>query len=786
MAIFLYKKHPDHNLGGENYPHFRNQTDKLNYFKKFINVTQALDFEITRVSFDSAIVTIDQSELNAPQKLINLSGIATGTKTEDNKEFWWVTGWNYGANKNTISFQLTLDYWLTYWPLEFNTALVRIARKHNYRLTWTDKTKTDYFINWGGKFLQTPEQKPANITNVEYFSYPVIKYNPEVTLILFVGIVFINKGGYFDSNKNYLISFGKVEPPGNQNGYIIFESFNNNTISSWFSLPNITQTFYFFMKLSDIEITAEQWRPIEWENTHQGSYRQFNPQFFDFTKKLPVTRVNAETHRFLIFKNYIALAEMICNLISLSYKFNNQNNQKDKLFPIIDIDKNDNVTYTIKNLYQKHIQVPSLKLFFKNKKAQLDPTVKLRWYDQIVRKYNKYTYFTTLNIFNFYFNHKNQKDKYFFNLEFPEKKHFPLNTITKTHYFDAQQVLKIISDKDYYLAYQSKIQKFDLWWYWGKPKIYFNWIVAIQNNYLNFEFDNNAGTTNKIRNPGNKKYNFVAVNETKIPNYTDQSIEFYQQQGFSFEQGLNQAKYQINWLKRYQQFFYEQFLYQQISNVGNYFQNKIGNVAQGIFGALSGGNVSGGGSGGLGFLGLPGIIATPFINNALSVKNFDLNQELARKNALYNLKNMLARQADIFNNPVTTHDVDNTEFNYWLISSKCLPYVIALEPTAEEKLRQATMYHQNGEATDVLQKVNFNSVGTRYGWNYWEIHNIEQAIVKDNLNSMVINYFNKKFNDGVRLWNVFHSEITFNNYDNANWNIGLLKETPPEITEYEN
>ena len=88
MAIFIYQKHPDHCLGGENYPHFRNQADKIAYARDFINLTQGIDLQITRSSFDTATVNLNVQNLT--KKPHTIAGVATGVipvKGDPNLEY---------------------------------------------------------------------------------------------------------------------------------------------------------------------------------------------------------------------------------------------------------------------------------------------------------------------------------------------------------------------------------------------------------------------------------------------------------------------------------------------------------------------------------------------------------------------------------------------------------------------------------------------------------------------------------------------------------------------------
>ena len=765
MAIWIYKKHPPHNLGGENYPHFENEAQKKTWiFVNIINDSQKINLNISRISFDQAIVNLNLKNLSI--RADQISGLKS---TEDNLwfTFWWVVSWNPGANDEVVSLNLTLDYWLTYWPLKFNNSLVKIERRHVDRIYYyqSETPPKTPFLNLENRAFHIQEENtPPNIFQASSEYHPTIKYFHNINLTLMIGIVFCGTGGvenFFDNN--YYPRTG-INDPGNQNGWLIFAKFDNRAINDWLSFPGITQSFYFFINTNDLHHVQNDFSFIHWPQTndHRGLYSIKKKQDLDFENKLNAVWFDSRKSGIEGYKYFLS---KLAQVIFLSYQF--------KVFdpktlavkmPVFSVEKHYKIFYE-GGINIRNCQLFSLKSFFKNNELKLN-SGKTAWVNQFVRK-TKNIWFTTLNIFNKYSNHKTRLNNHFFNIILDYKKIYPKTKFTKTELWNYRRDLKMINQQSFYLCFQNKSQEFKFWWFVLndlEAKYYFYWTITIQNSYLNFEPD-------LYKAPKNKKYNFVAVNETKLSNYTDQSLEFFQQQGISFEQGINQAKYQIDWLRRYQSFQDTSFKYRQITGVIKGVLGDIAGAAGAAVGAKTG-KISTGQASGLAF-GLAGDIADRSINTAFNFKEFNLNQELKRKNTLYALKSLQARQADIFNQPTTTHNVDNTEFNYWLISKTCLPYVMNLVPASFDWKQQSLIYHKNGYAYDQCEKIDFNQK-TRRCWNFWKIINIEQAIIKNDLNSMVINYFNKIFNDGIRLWNVFYDEVKFNDYSLENWEKGVL------------
>lgn len=803
MAVFVYKKHPQHNLEGENYPNFRNQADKLAYSKVFIDITKGINVNISRLTFDTAVVILNKSDLPALYNFKNISGIATGdvpTTGEPNLEYWWVNGWNNGATEDVISFNLTLDYWMTYWPLKFNDCLVRVGRRHIDRFF---KHNNKFYVNFTSenKQLTIPEANtPPAIQNVPEEldwnpKFNIVTVDYKKTLVLMVGIVIGSIGGFFNtSDQNYLTKLG-YNIPGEQNGWIIFGEYNQPAIYEWLSLPGITQTFYFFMNKSFIRNVKLSKKYFDPDTTSSKEYRgKYGVEIIDnvikFKTRLIIATIDDDYPDG--YQGYQKVIYLIASLIGinafLNFKLTNrlateEENRFWKAEYLIQVDNDYKINYYFNDTYARSDQLINLKSFFRNNELKLNNNT---WKNQTFRSY-KNVYFTSLKAFNTYMSNVTGVTLANFQLNLPISKTFTIYDV-----FDPVYELKMYTINKYYYGWLNETQEIPVLLYNNKHGIvakepielsfFQRFYVSLTNNYFYVNF--NTGSYNLE----NKKYNFVAKNISRLPNYTDQSIQFYQQQGISFETGINQAKYQLDWVRRYQQFANTSFKYRQITGGIKGFVSDIAGAVGAVAGIKKGGgDVGGAGAGALAF-GVMGDIADRAVNTYFNFQEFGLNQELQRKNSIYSVKSMLARQDDIFNQPTTTN-VENSNELYMLMKKPLIenidplkvdfpksmkPYMMVLTPTYADWKRVALMYHKNGNVADQLEKVDFNSENTRYYWNFWEIHNIEQAIVKDNLNSMVINYFNKKFNDGVRLWNVYRNVLLFNTYTLANWEIKVV------------
>ena len=771
MSVYIYKKHPDHNLGGENYPHFRNKTDKWNYVKKeLVDTQKPIKLHLTRVSFDTARLT-----LNVKKFLINLhptqiAGLMTDSDQYFKKEFWFVVGWSFGSNENVVILELQLDYWLTYWPLKFNKALVRVNRKHMNRFT-TDSTSTNLKINFNSsnRQLQIPEKtSPPAIYN-SYDYYKIFRFTPHVkNLTLMKGIVVSPVGGETDyyTKPNYYVTLGSNNP-GEQNGFLIFGTNTNPNLNTWLSFPGVTHVFYFFINVIDIHVC--KFDVDIYSHLYPGSYVGLYTVNVSRTKTKDVKNyLNAVT----IYQNeikrkefgvtYQQVGKLISQLIGLTYYINTKRQVKELQTLFIDKSAGYSVSWQFKrNVSQLFLtQLISLKNFYRNLKAKPNLVGRDYLQDQTIREYGD-VYFTTLNAFNYYMKYQARFKTSFFSIDPTWNVFFDKKYITKKELYSPIRKLKMYTHNKYFITFQNDTQQIHPVLYSGEYIPY--WFVSLQKSYFILE---PAETKFK---PFNKKYNMICANKSQFINYTDNSLEFYQKQGFQFDTGINQAKYQLDWTKRYNQFSVNKFYYDSamgtLSNMFNRttaiggFAGKFGNTQ------MMAGLAVGAGLG----------LAESIGNTYFGYNNLQLQNELKEKQAYYNLKMLQSKQEDIFNNPVSTNNVTDTELSYNLISNKILPKIFTLEPTPADYRAQANLYHKYGNLNDQAEIVDLNNKWNRRCWNFWEIHNIEQAIVKDDLNHKVITFFNTLFNQGIRLWNVFNEEVVFNDYSLENWEAELLK-----------
>ena len=768
MSVYIYKKHPDHNLGGENYPHFRNKADKWNYVKKeLVDIQKPIKLHITRVSFDTARLTLNVKKFFIDVHPTQIAGFMTDSDQYLNLEFWFVVGWSFGSNENVVILELQLDYWLTYWPLQFNKALVRINRKHMNRFD-TDSTLTNLIVNFNSynRQLQIPEKtSPPAIYNK---GYPNFYLTPHFNnLILMKGIVVSPVGGEINYylKPNYFVTLGSNNP-GEQNGFLFFGKNSNPNLNTWLSFPGVTHVFYFFMEADDIHACNYQVYINTSSTTYNymGDYTVYIRQAdtADVKKKLNVVSIP----QYDIAKlgiTYRQIGKLISRLIGLSYYINTKGLKPN--LDVLTIHPNFDVSWAIDNKIKNAFltQLISLKSFFRNLKANPGQQKKDLWYqkDQTIRQYGD-VYFTTLNAFNYYMKYKTKYRTSFFKINSFWGHQFGKNYITKQELYSPKRKLKMYTHNKYFISFQNETHEINPVLY-QKPFIPY-WFVSLQKSYFIFE-----PYEAKFR-PFNKKYNMICANKSQFINYTDNSLEFYQKQGFQFETGINQAKYQLDWTRRYNQFSVDKFYYDSamgtLSNMFNRttamggFAGKFGNT-QMMAGLAIGAGVG---------------LAESIGNTYFGYKNLQLQNEMKEKQAYYNLKMLQSKQQDIFNNPVSTNNVTDTELSYNLISNKILPKMFTLEPTPADYEAQANLYHKYGNLNDQAEIVDLNNEWNRRCWNFWEIHNIEQAIVKDDLNHKVITFFNTLFNQGVRLWNVFNEEVVFNDYSLENWEAKLLED----------
>lgn len=776
MSVYIYKKHPDHNLGGENYPHFRNKADKWNYVKKeLVDTQKPIKLHITRVSFDTARLTLNVKKFLIGAHPTQIAGLMTDSAQYLNLEFWFVVGWSFGSNENVVILELQLDYWLTYWPLKFNKALVRINRKHMNRFT-TESSLDKLEVNFHSenRQLQIPEKTSPPAIYTVYTSFIVFRLVPHFNnLVLMKGIVVSPVGGEIDyySANNYFVTLGSNNP-GEQNGFLIFGKNSNPNLNTWLSFPGVTHVFYFFMSADDIHLCNYDvfsfTLSTDYDYVCQYSVEISSDKTADVKKKLNVVSID-QTDITKQGINYYQLGKLITRFIGLTYYINTKGLHA--RLKVLEVKPNFTVNWKIDNKIKNIFlaQLVSLKSFYRNLKANPGEKgeKKAGWYawylkDQTIRQYGG-VYFTTLNAFNYYMKYR---PKYYrtsyFNINSTWAEFFGKKYITKKELYSSRRKLKMHTHSKYFITFQNETHEINPVLN-QRPYVPY-WFVSLQKSYFILE-----PLFGRFK-PFNKKYNMVCANKSQFINYTDNSLEFYQKQGFQFETGINQAKYQLDWTKRYNQFSVNKFYYDStigtLSNMFNRttamggFAGKFGNTQ------MMAGLAVGAGLG----------LAESIGNTYFGYKNLQLQNEMKEKQAYYNLKMLQSKQQDIFNNPVSTNNVTDTELSYNLISNKILPKLFTLEPTPADYEAQANLYHKYGNLNDQAEIVDLNNEWNRRCWNFWEIHNIEQAIVKDNLNHKVITFFNTLFNQGVRLWNVFNEEVVFNDYSLENWESKLLED----------
>ena len=804
MAIFIYQKHPDHCLGGENYPHFRNQTDKIAYTRNFINLTQGIDLQITRSSFDTATVNLNVK--NLAKKPHTIAGLATGAipvKGDPQLEYWWVTEWNQGANSTVVSFNLTLDYWLTYWPLALNKTLVRVHKRHTGRF-WKDNTKTDDYLTprftlENRSLVNQEVQLPIASTNFKRLTNnlfaPKIVYDTQTRLERYLVIVVTIPGGEMEVGSSYhnnYYSFLGYQMPKSQHAMVIFGRPNSPAISSWLSSPGVTHSCYVWLDDRDFNvinyiITYEKGKFF---TKGMGDYfldDQADPSI-DY-HRLNCVRVS-ETEIPHTIEGYIKIFKMLVRFIALTAEYTTGSRYKKKYAVLRVADENyvywlsesegETYQYYLKDLTSA--QIPSLSLFFNGQKASIKND---HWSNQVVRQYEN-VYFTSLNAFNDFLIDSLVRNKQTMTLAMGFKNFFKGSQAVIGSKYQPYWQLKMYTHFKYLINYQTTVQEYQPWTFTVADQIYqdptwhYYWLITIQNNYFVCSPQHNLNTINHT-------FSMIAENQSKAMTYNDQMLKFYQQQGVSFQTGFDQALFFQNWTRKYNQLQYT-------SLAGK----AIGQITAG--------------AGGIGFLSrqahmtMPAVLksgaqyigrATPAtiiggvggavagaINTFNNISKITLDNQLREKKAVYGVQSLLAQQTDLANNPATTAGLQKLELNYWItkvvssakhLDTRQKPYLTVLAPGYNDFIAQALIYHKYGYLLDQEEIIDFNDEWTRYYFNYWQIHNLEQALVKTNLNSMVVNWFNSLFNQGIRLWNVFHEAVVFNDYSRENWENKIIR-----------
>lgn len=337
----------------------------------------------------------------------------------------------------------------------------------------------------------------------------------------------------------------------------------------------------------------------------------------------------------------------------------------------------------------------------------------------------------------------------------------------------------------YLLNYQTAVQEYQPWVFtlddqeYRDPTWRFYWLLTIQNSYFVCTAERNLETVAHT-------FAMIAENQSKAMTYNDQILKFYQQQGVSFQTGFDQALFFQNWTRKFNQLQYA-------SLAGKAFgQSVVGAGGMGLIGgktpavapvlARANNDVVKLLRGGTGVGAVVGAIGGG-MNAVNNIFKTTLDNQLREKQAVYGVQSLLAQQTDLANSPAATSGLQKLELNYWFtsystktkIDSRQKPYLTVLAPGYNDFIAQALIYHKYGYLLDQEEIIDFNDEWTRYYFNYWQIHNLEQALVKTNLNSMVVNWFNSLFNQGIRLWNVFHTGVIFNDYSQENWENKIIR-----------
>ena len=804
MAIFIYQKHPDHCLGGENYPHFRNQTDKIAYTRNFINLTQGIDLQITRSTFDTA--TINLNVKNLAKKPHTIAGLATGeipVKGDPNLEYWWVTGWNMGANSTVVSFNLTLDYWLTYWPLALNETLVRVHKRHTSRF-WKNNTKTDEYLTprftLENRSLVNQEVElpiaSANFSRfTDYFFKPKIVFHDRSQLTRYVAIVVTIPGGEMASGSSFhnnYYSFLGYQLPRNQHAMVIFGQADSPAIGSWVSSPGITHSCYVWLdnrnfNVIDYGVTYEKGKFF---TKGMGDYFLEAPyeSGVDYDK-LNCVRVS-ETEVPHTIEGYIKIFKMIVRYIALTAEYASGSRYKKK-YAVLRV-ANENYLYWLSEsegeTYQYYLkdlttaQIPSLSLFFNGQKASIKND---HWSNQVVRQY-KNVYFTSLDAFNDFLLTSIRQNNQTIKLAMGFDKIFKGSSAVIGSKYQPYWQLKMYTHFKYLLTYQTTVQEYQPWTLPLEDRIYedptwrYYWLLTIQNSYFVCANEDN------LKNIAHT-FAMIAENQSKGMTYNDQMLKFYQQQGVSFQTGFDQALFFQNWTRKFNKLQYASLAGKTLGQIlaGGVGMAALGRQAHFLTPGFEGypkfiNRVRGlGAQTGSAVGAIAGQLNT--VNNIFKTT---LDNQLREKKAVYGVQSLLAQQTDLANNPATTAGLQKLELNYWItrkwtntFDNRQKPYLTVLAPGYNDFIAQALIYHKYGYLLDQEEIIDFNDEWTRYYFNYWQIHNLEQALVKTNLNSMVVNWFNSLFNQGIRLWNVFNSSVVFNDYSRENWENKIIRTT---------
>lgn len=771
--IYLYTKHPPHNLGGENYPNFRNSTDKDNYCKKFVSATEyGSEVYVERTSFDTAKIVI-----NSGTPLFNVAGLQ-----EFNKGYyfyWWIVNWESGAQAFSITYYLQLDYWLTYWPLAFNDSIVKIERRHAPRfLKQTDGSFNVAFnVKNGSPHLFVPENEQIAV------DYPLTTFalekwkhvNANYHFVQLVTVLF--KGSYeswaWPTNfKGTIYNFNDATATNSVTGWAFINKYDRGELrlppNSMLNHPDITNACWIWM---DAENLVDYTDLIK--KTPSNPTRLL-PTYYKVNRTTEIDDVNTlglvkidfsprDLSQLGTINVFYKIIDYLMNLIVYSWLTNttlleDQLKIDDRVGEVAydtDITKyriSVNTDYRVGNVTKIRPLFSMLPFsdFFTSGFIETKG-LNLFWGHEST---------TTIKSLNRYFNNNPIKIK----LTFP----FMKNTGGKFDNWDYKRELKVYTTHaKYFLIYQtqhwdfnpillSTVDQF-------RVSVSYDWyyFAGINNLYIYFKPSNTP-----FSNDQQQRFNFLSVNQTKSQTFSSPSLNFYREQGASYLTGLEQAKWSVNFTKKYNQF-------RQNNAIANAMLGGIGGLLGGAGGGLAaskgikegkvGSGTLAGAGGGLGMIG--GITKGIF-----GMEGAKLANEQALKQAKYGVKKLASSRIDALKQPTQTNAADNIElaFNLFRYGE---PRVQSYLPAQQEFIALARFYHKNGHGGTSFGKVDLNGSTTRYYFNFWKISNIEQAIIKDTIPLMVVNHFNDLFNKGVRLWNVYNQGVVFNDYSKENWEI---------------
>ena len=154
-------------------------------------------------------------------------------------------------------------------------------------------------------------------------------------------------------------------------------------------------------------------------------------------------------------------------------------------------------------------------------------------------------------------------------------------------------------------------------------------------------------------------------------------------------------------------------------------------------------------------------------------------------NDAFGITGLKAKVADLHRQP---HHVNGnyskeleTNFLYGGTSNSFFTFTVKSISNIEAR-NIAVYHHKYGYLLNqFLILTTLVQLNERYNFNYWKITNFTNCVDRNNLNQIEIDYLNKLFREGIRLWD---SRVKFLEYNTENWEVslGLPKApTPPPI-----